>query len=311
MECIICPNCKELLNKSADFAYDCKNQHRFKIVNGILDLLPTTSDENIIGEQEHWHNVSKKGGNVVVPNPFINNKMVNDVRNNCENIVRSHLNNYNRSNGKNENSGQTILSIGEIGCGGGSAMTYLRTLQFAQVKYYGNDVSLDILVKGLKSGSRPATWQLNFIRSSANTQLFADESLDMIFSAAALHHLQLDSVFNWIPKSLKKGGILILCEPSLKNPFAKIGRKFIKGFHTPGEKPLNPSEVRRLCEKNGLRMVYEKGEHFLTGPMEYLLGIWNPPIILVKLTYCITKTLDSVVRSPSFNYMFIQAYRRL
>ena len=112
-------------------------------------------------------------------------------------------------------------------------------------------------------------------------------------------------------KSLKKGGIFILCEPSSKNPFASVGRRILKGFHTPGEKPLEPSEVQGLAEKNGLTMVYQKGEHFLTGPMEYLLGLRNVPVILVKLIYYLTTKVDLIIRSPSYNYDFIQAYKKL
>jgi len=125
-----------------------------------------------------------------------------------------------------------------------------------------------------------------------------------------LHHLDLNGTLKWISKSLKKGGILILCEPSSKNPFAFIGRKVLKGFHTSGEKPLEPLEVRRLVEKNGLKMVYQKGEHFLTGPMEYLLGLRNVPLTLAKFVYYITTGVDWIIKSPSYNYMFIQAYKK-
>jgi ubiquinone/menaquinone biosynthesis C-methylase UbiE len=298
---LICPSCREALIEFSDFA-NCKNGHKFQKVGGILDLLPTTSDKRIIEEQEHWNNIAKKGRNVILPNHFIKEKMVRDVIRNCEKIIRAHLNNDNI---------RRSISIGEIGCGGGSAMTYLQILKFSPAEYYGADVSLDRLIQGLKSDSRPENWQINFIRSSANVQLFADGSLDIIFSAAALHHLDLDVTLDWISKSLKKGGIFILCEPSSKNPFASVGRRILKGFHTPGEKPLEPSEVQGLAEKNGLTMVYQKGEHFLTGPMEYLLGLRNVPVILVKLIYYLTTIVDLIIRSPSYNYDFIQAYKKL
>jgi SAM-dependent methyltransferase len=66
----------------------------------------------------------------------------------------------------------------------------------------------------------PDNWNIRFIRASANMGLFKENSLDIVFSASALHHLELNAVVEWVSKSLKPNELLILHEPSSGNPFA-------------------------------------------------------------------------------------------
>jgi hypothetical protein len=54
----------------------------------------------------------------------------------------------------------------------------------------------------------PKSWKVLFVRTSANKSIFKDSSLDNVFSASALHHLDVDSVINWISKALNQGDSL-------------------------------------------------------------------------------------------------------
>ena len=128
---------------------------------------------------------------------------------------------------------------------------------------------MDRLVLGASSHF-PRNWIAQFVRTSVALPTFKENSLDIAFSAAALHHLNVNDSIKWLSASIKKGGLLILNEPSIGNPFAKIGRKMTHGFHTKGEKPLLPGEIKDINSRTGLTLTYEKGLHFLTGSLQSL-----------------------------------------
>jgi SAM-dependent methyltransferase len=156
----------------------------------------------------------------------------------------------------------------------------------------------------------PKSWRVQFIRASANKSIFKDSSLDIVFSTSSLHHLDVNAVIFWISKALKPGGLFILNEPSEINPFARIGRKFIRNYHTKGEKPLLPNKLNRICQQHKLCLKYEKGLYFLTGPLAYLVGIFKLPNSFSVSAYHLSRYLDRLVTSPSWNYSFIQLYKK-
>lgn len=98
---------------------------------------------------------------------------------------------------------------------------------------------------------------------------------------------------------------------SLNNPFARVGRKMVTGFHTKGENPLIPRNIRELAADYELRLVYEKGLYFLTGPLEYLIGMLKPPKPIVILSYYFGRCVDSLVRPISLNYSFVQVFQKV
>jgi SAM-dependent methyltransferase len=298
MDLLICPVCEESLQISLDHSI-CKKGHQFPVIEGILDLLPDVKDSNLLDEVQHWNDVAAKGKMKLVPDKYIGNRIIEDYRKLFKRCIEVAW----------KGNLPSRISMADIGCGEGSAMRYLGMLQFGNVDYIGIDLS----VKSMKlclTGSYhiPKNWNVRFIKGSAETGIFKENSLDIVFSASALHHLNLFSVMKWIGKSLKPNGILILHEPSSKNPFAKVGRKFIHDFHTKGEKPIEPSSIRQLSHEHNLSLVYEKGLHFLTGSIQYLVGKVRAPFPLVFCIYHLSRYIDSIILSPSFNYSFIQAY---
>jgi len=152
------------------------------------------------------------------------------------------------------------ISIADIARGYGSAIRYSGDLDFATVDYVGIDVSSKFMsmYDVLLNRELPKSWRIQFVRASANESIFKDSSLDIVFSASSLHHLEVNAVINWISKALKAGGLFILNEPSEMNPFARIGRKIVRDYHTKSEKPLLPSKLNRICQQHSLRLKYEK-----------------------------------------------------
>jgi SAM-dependent methyltransferase len=307
-EYLLCPQCSSQLSSvnQTSLSFQCNDGHKYyQSQCGILDLLPDTSDKNLLQEQQHWDDVSQKGYRITighrtaVPNIHIDNKIVKEHSNLYKDIIAKEW---------PDHSNRTI-SIVDLGCGQGSAISFLDSIEFLGVEYIGIDVSMKMLEDAIKI-KFPNNWKIKFVRASANERIFKENSLDIIFCAGALHHLQTNAVIRWISSSLKPNGLFILNEPSDKNPFAKIGRRVVHDFHTKGEKPLVPSEVKRIAAHSNLELRYEKGMNFLIGPVYYLMGILNLPKVIVLSFYYPLHFIDLFIRSPSLNYSFIQVYKK-
>ena len=295
---ILCPICKEPMQFSLT-SCECNRGHEFPVIDGIVDLLED-KNSNLLDEEEHWDDVAEKGRMKIVPNKYIRAKIVEDYHKAfVECIEAAWTGTY-----------PSHVSIADIGCGSGSAIRYLDKIGFENVDYTGIDISIKYM--RMCNTSRkilPDNWNTRFIRATADKAIFEENSLDIVFSASALHHLDLASVIEWVSNSLKPNGLLILHEPSNSNPFAKIGRKLVQDFHTKGEKPILPKHVKQLAYAHNLVLIYEKGLHYLTGSLQYLID--GLPFPVAFCAYQISRFIDSLITSPSCNYSFIQVYKKI
>ncbi len=289
---LLCPQCNDIIIDTT-----CKNgKHRFEIKAGVLDLTPRLIDDHLIEEAEYTDKVAETGKMVINADEYFNSQMF-QLR---QKIFVDHIISNFHGNS---------LIIGEIGCGEGSAIKYLRDIPF-RVDYYGADISLRIMQAGLKRTYIPNNWRVNFFRTTVERQLFADNSLDVVFSASALHHLEVKPTIEWMARTLKQGGLLIISEPSRNNIFARIGRKLIPTINTKDEHPLDHMEVQRLAQEDGLQLLHEHGLHYLSGTLGFLVSIMHSPLWLSKAIYAISKDIDNMVKSPDKAYAFVQIYRK-
>jgi SAM-dependent methyltransferase len=300
MKGILCPNCFDELSLFYDYAC-CKNYHTYHINNGILDLMPIITDRTLLDESEHFDSFYEGGKRQysIEEDPYFSSKIEHKSKELFEKVIKQEYPDF----------ANRRICIAEIGCGEGSAFSYLGRLPFQSVNYIGIDLSLKSL-QYVANNRIPPNWNSLLVRTSANIALFMNESLDVVFSLGALHHLHVAKVIDWVSKSLKPGGLLIILEPSEGNPFAKVGRRFVKEYITQGERPLNPRDVKKLAVACGLRSVYERGIDFLTGPLSYLLGMKKtvPPIKMC--IYLLSQAIDFVVRNQSISYAFIHIYKK-
>jgi SAM-dependent methyltransferase len=284
----------------ADSLSICKGGHKFPVINGIVDLMTSDSDKNLLDEEDHWDKVADRGRMEVMENSLIASKHLEHIQNIIEQFIVKEWPDYQSKH----------ISIGEIGSGSGSIIDYFQHIEFSNVKYVGADISMKALQVGTKR-VLPSSWEVQFVRTSTNIPIFSENSLDIAFAAAALHHLDLSNVIAWISKSLKSGGMFFIYEPSIGNPFSKIGRKLIsRNFFTQAEKPLNPNQVKQQAAKYDLTLCYEKGLHFLSTPVSYLVGILGLPHTIALYIYQTTKFIDHFFTSPFWNYYFLQIYKK-
>ena len=297
---ILCPHCKHPVSITTTLC-TCDKGHEFPVKDNIIDFLPNMDDKELKEEEKHWDHYAQQGKANIEPNEYIKSKIFRDYVSLYGRYISEEWPDFSQKN----------VSIAEIGCGSGSGIKLLLGVKFPSVDYVGMDISLQTMLAHRDSEKHSSTkWKVRFVRASATTGLFKENSLDMVFSTSALHHLKVDEVIKWTSKSLKPGGLFIMNEPSEVNPFARLGRKFVKDFHTKGERPLHPKKIEKIANEHGLHLSYEKGLHFLSGPMMYLVEILRFPMPLSIVAYVVSKFFDNLVISPSWNYSFIQVYRR-
>ena len=141
--------------------------------------------------------------------------------------------------------GQRIV---DFGCGSG-ANTVLLANRGAHV--WGIDISEDLLrlakrrlaVSGREGGA-------TFIAGSAHDLPFPDNSIDVVFGIAILHHLDLDLVSREVRRVLKPGGRAIFQEPVRNSPVLRFVRSLIPYRApdiSPYERPLTDAELERFA----------------------------------------------------------------
>lgn len=281
----------------------CVSGHKFPRTNGIIDLLPNLTDKHLLEEASYFDDIATKGKMIIEPHPYFLRRIAAQYeREFCKFITRAIPGHRNID-----------IKIGEIGCGSGSAITYLSSLPFKHVDYYGIDISLQLMHKGIVAREKqpPSSWRVTFARGDATTKLFGDDTMDIIFSASALHHFSPMPLVQWISKVLKKGGLLVLNEPSIGNWIARIGRKIQEDINTSNESPIDPRELREMARIHDLQLLEQEGMNFLTGPAAYLLGKINAPNSVAAFAYPLTRFIDVFARSEYRNYSFMQIYRKL
>lgn len=136
----------------------------------------------------------------------------------------------------------------DFGCGSG-ANSVLLANRGAHV--WGIDISEDLLrlakrrltVSGRDGGA-------TFIAGSAHDMPFPDNSIDVVFGIAILHHLDLDLVSREVRRVLKPGGRAIFQEPVRNSPLLRFVRSLIPYRApdiSPYERPLTDRELERFA----------------------------------------------------------------
>lgn len=90
-----------------------------------------------------------------------------------------------------------------------------------------------------------------FLVGSAHDLPILDESVDIVFGIAILHHLDLEKSSNEVFRVLKKGGRAIFQEPVRNSKFVKFVRNLIPYEQpdvSPFERPLTDAELKNYAK---------------------------------------------------------------
>jgi SAM-dependent methyltransferase len=157
----------------------------------------------------------------------------------------------------------------DFGCGSG-ANTALLAGRGAHV--WAIDISEDLLRLGqrrlaISGRSGGAT----FIAGSAHDLPFPDNSIDVVFGIAILHHLDLDLVSKEIRRVLTPGGRAVFQEPVRNSAVIRFLRSLIPYRApdiSPFERPLTDAELARFAEGFSSWSVRAFGlPHVQVGPL--------------------------------------------
>jgi SAM-dependent methyltransferase len=84
---------------------------------------------------------------------------------------------------------------------------------------------------------------VEFRQMDANRLEFPENTFDVIFGVAILHHLDYTTAIREIHRTLRPGGKLLFVEPLRANPVARIVRWLTPHARTPDELPLGLEEI--------------------------------------------------------------------
>lgn len=138
-------------------------------------------------------------------------------------------------------SGMTVL---DFGCGAGKSSVLLSR---RNAKVIAMDISEPIMQVARERLIRNDIFNsVSFINASAHNIPLADESVDLVFGIAILHHLHLQLVSREVFRILKKGGRAIFQEPVRNSKMIKLLRGLIPYQAedvSPFERPLTDEEL--------------------------------------------------------------------
>ena len=88
--------------------------------------------------------------------------------------------------------------------------------------------------------------EIIFRNMDAHNLQFDDESLDIVFGVAILHHLDFGRAVAELHRVLRPGGKILFVEPLLLNPVARLARWWTPEARTPDERPLGLAELAEV-----------------------------------------------------------------
>lgn len=151
--------------------------------------------------------------------------------------------------------GKKIL---ELGCGFGESSVYMA-------KKGGDVTATDLSAGMLQLAEKVAAYHgthIKTVKCSADKLPFANDSFDMVYAANVLHHVDIQAALTECYRVLRKGGVLVSCDPIDYNPVIKIYRKMASEVRTTDEHPLKRKDIK-LFQKYFHTVAY-KGKWFFT-----------------------------------------------
>jgi SAM-dependent methyltransferase len=143
------------------------------------------------------------------------------------------------------------LTVLDYGCGAGENSVLVAS--HGAEKVFGIDISPELVELGKKRLELHGFAENAELRvGSAHELPFADESIDVVFGMAILHHLDLQLSSDEVFRVLKKGGRAIFLEPVRNSKFVKFVRNLIPYQSpdvSPFERPLTDAELEKFAER--------------------------------------------------------------
>ncbi len=140
--------------------------------------------------------------------------------------------------------GKTIL---EYGCGAG---VYTVVLAARGAKVIAFDISPELLALTKKRVEANQVEGVQLLLGTAHSLPFPDESIDIIFGMAILHHLDVEVASKELWRVLSKGGRAIFKEPVRNSKLYTWLRQFLpkRANTSPFERPFTDQEIKAFAQ---------------------------------------------------------------
>jgi len=138
------------------------------------------------------------------------------------------------------------LTVLDYGCGSGADAVLLAARGASVI---GVDISPH-LIEIARKRAAAYRFPIEFRAASAYDMGLPDASVDVVFSHAILHHLDLPAARREIQRVLKPGGLLIILEPVRDSEFVARVRRWIpykRAFVSHNEAPLKAEQLDVFC----------------------------------------------------------------
>lgn len=154
--------------------------------------------------------------------------------------------------------GRRLGRVLSVGCGDGTFELMLAPLADAVL---GVDLSPEAIAAARSAHDRAGTRNVEF-RCLSVADLDSEERFDTVICVAFLHHLPA-SAFDYFLAStyarLEPGGLLYAQDPNVHGVLRAVGRRLMgrkyDAYHSPDERELDPSEVRRALAAAGFTAI--------------------------------------------------------
>jgi SAM-dependent methyltransferase len=187
--------------------------------------------------------------------------------------------------------GKTVL---EFGCGDG-----LNTVMLAKrgAKVIAFDISAELVELATKRVEANGCRGVEFLLASAHSLPLKDESVDLVFGMAILHHLDLELASGNVRRVLKKGGRGIFKEPMRNSKLlARVRQLFpTRPDVSPFERPLTDQEVKSFATPY---MRRARTFHLPTSSIAEFLPFWSGS----ASTFCAQVDCELLRRFPALAY---------
>lgn len=157
--------------------------------------------------------------------------------------------------------GEKNLRVMELGGGTGLHAEHFLQREWKRIQsFVFSDLSHEMLKVARKRLNRYDS-KIEFVHSAAET-VDISEKMDCIYISGAMHHFENPerAIQNSNGILIQGGGILIICEPVITNPYALIRVVFQKEEY--GQFRVTSRNVKKWLEKAGFHVLDERYLHY-------------------------------------------------
>lgn len=130
---------------------------------------------------------------------------------------------------------------------------------------------------------------------------YPDNTFDIVFGFAILHHLDLEKAISELYRVLKPGGVAVFAEPLESNPAIQVYRHFTPQYRTPDEEPIKINQFREKVKRFS---SFNYSSYYLVSLLAFLF------VYIPKLSFLYGPTLKVLSKVDGFLFKLMPFSKR-